>query len=297
MRHGGSELHWLASLAAIALVLLATWAQRMLAQFAQVARAPSFSADAPRWLVAVWRPAQWLALELGPRLSVARRERVLQRLQSADLDHVVGPEQWLASRCIAAALGGVAGALCAWAAGLAPIGAGAMLICLGWMASHRWLQKRRAAIEASVQRELPTYLDVLTLGVEAGVSLSTAMTLCVEKSTDTPLRRAFLRVLGEVRAGRTRAEALSGLEQRMRLPAITSLALALSNAERTGASVGQVLRVQADQRSAERFARAEKLAMEAPVKMLGPLILCIFPCTFLVLGFPIVMQLSGQFGQ
>ena len=80
------------------------------------------------------------------------------------------------------------------------------------------------------------------------------------------------------------------------MPAITSLVSALVSAEQTGASVGQVLRAQAEQRGAERFARAEKLAMEAPVKMLGPLVLCIFPCTFIVLGFPIATQLARQFG-
>jgi tight adherence protein C len=60
--------------------------------------------------------------------------------------------------------------------------------------------------------------------------------------------------------------------------------------ELMGSSLGPVLRAQADQRRIERFQRAEKLAMEAPVKMLGPLILFIFPCTFVVIGFPIVMK-------
>jgi len=58
-----------------------------------------------------------------------------------------------------------------------------------------------------------------------------------------------------------------------------------------GSSIGPILRAQSEQRRAERFQRAEKLALEAPVKMLGPLIMCIFPCTFIVIGFPIVVQL------
>ena len=70
-----------------------------------------------------------------------------------------------------------------------------------------------------------------------------------------------------------------------------SLVSALVQGEMMGASVGPILRAQSEQRRTERFQRAEKLALEAPVKMLGPLILCIFPCTFIVIGFPIVVQL------
>ena len=71
-------------------------------------------------------------------------------------------------------------------------------------------------------------------------------------------------------------------------------ATATLQAESSGASLATVLRAQADQRLHERFARAEKLALEAPVKMLGPLVLCIFPCTFLVLAFPLVMRFLGE---
>jgi len=71
---------------------------------------------------------------------------------------------------------------------------------------------------------------------------------------------------------------------------IHSFTSALAQAERTGASLGQTLRIQADQRRTERFQRAEKLALEAPVKLVFPLVAFIFPTTFIVLGFPIVMK-------
>jgi tight adherence protein C len=72
---------------------------------------------------------------------------------------------------------------------------------------------------------------------------------------------------------------------------MNSLVSALVQGELMGASIGPILRAQSEQRRTERFQRAEKLALEAPVKMLGPLIMCIFPCTFIVIGFPIAMQL------
>ena len=88
-----------------------------------------------------------------------------------------------------------------------------------------------------------------------------------------------------------------GAADRLRFAPISSFVSALIQGEKTGSSLGPILRAQGEQRRQERFLRAEKLAMEAPVKMLGPLILCIFPCTFIVIGFPIAMKFlhSGIF--
>ncbi|MCS6944210.1 MAG: type II secretion system F family protein, partial [Sutterellaceae bacterium] len=91
-------------------------------------------------------------------------------------------------------------------------------------------------------------------------------------------------------AGRPRIEALRDMAERLDFGPITSLVSALVQGELMGSSLGPILRAQSEQRRSERFQRAEKLAMEAPVKMLGPLILCIFPCTFIVIGFPIVVK-------
>ena len=252
---------------------------------------------APR-LLRVFAPLiRMLAFYLGPRLSVGFRARSLRQLQAAELDLVFLPQEWLATRLVVSLVGILAVLLAArlgqvGSGLLAGVGAGVFL----WWYSARWLGEKRAAVQRRVLRDLPVYLDVLTLAVEAGASLTVAIGWCVEKTVDGPLRRGFKRALREVRAGRTRIDALRAFEHRFAMPAITSLVSALVSAEQTGASVGQVLRAQAEQRGAERFARAEKLAMEAPVKMLGPLVLCIFPCTFIVLGFPIATQLARQFG-
>jgi tight adherence protein C len=141
-----------------------------------------------------------------------------------------------------------------------------------------------------VVRDLPVYVDMLTLALEAGGALSVALKVATERAPDGVLRRGFLRVQGDLRAGRSRSEALQALAERLAVPAVDPLVAALVQAESSGASLASMLRAQADQRLHERFARAEKLALEAPVKMLGPLVLCIFPCTFLVLAFPLVMR-------
>jgi len=150
-------------------------------------------------------------------------------------------------------------------------------------------------IEIDVLKNLPNFLDMLTMAIESGCNLTVALNIAVEKTSDNALRRAFARLLREIRSGRNRVDALRMLEERLDNSAISSLVTALVQAEKTGASLGGVLRAQSTQRTNERFSRAEKLAMEAPVKMLGPLILCIFPCTFVVIGFPIGMKMMAAF--
>ena len=112
----------------------------------------------------------------------------------------------------------------------------------------------------------------------------------MQKSADSPLRRELSRVLRDIRAGRTRAEALRDLVERTGGAPIRNLVGSLIQAERTGSSLGPLMRAQAEQLRSERFQRAEKRAMEAPVKLLGPLVTFIFPTTFLVLIFLIVSK-------
>ncbi|WP_265655732.1 type II secretion system F family protein [Verminephrobacter aporrectodeae] len=137
---------------------------------------------------------------------------------------------------------------------------------------------------------MPFFLDIITLCVEAGLNMQGAITQAVAKGPPSLVREEFQRVLRDLRAGKGRAEALRDMGERLNEPSVTNFIMAVIQAERMGMSLGPVLRAQADQRRSERFLRAEKLAMEAPVKMLFPLIAFIFPCTFIVLLFPIAMK-------
>lgn len=249
----------------------------------------------PAWLRPVWPLARRWGDAVGARLPGAYARHVAHRLRAADIERAVRPGEWCAARLAYGAVGASAIAAVAMLAGLPGAGAGA-LGCLAGIALPE-LRLREAIVrrEASIRRELPVYLDVLTLAVESGSSLTAAITLATGKAPDGPLRRAFARFLADVRAGRPRSDALRALDDHAAAPAVTALVGALLHSEKTGARLGPVLRAQATQRTQERFARAEKLAMQAPVRLLAPLILCIFPCTFLVLGFPIVVKLMAGF--
>jgi len=171
---------------------------------------------------------------------------------------------------------------------LAPAGAAAPLL---------WLRDRIQVRQRSIVRALPYAVDLLTLSVEAGLDFAAALAKVVEKGKQGPLAAALSIALKELRLGQTREQALRGLARRAGLPALTSFVHALVHADRMGTPLGNVLRVLATQMRVERTQRAEKLANEAPVKLLLPLLLCIFPTLFLMLFGPIAYQvfLGGSF--
>jgi tight adherence protein C len=128
------------------------------------------------------------------------------------------------------------------------------------------------------------------MAVEAGLNLTGAINQAMEKGPAGPLRHEFFMVVRDLRSGLPRADALRRMEKRLSMMEITSFVGTVIQAEKMGARLGAALRSQAGQRRTERFQRAEKAAMEAPVKLIGPLMIFIFPITFIVIGFPIVVK-------
>lgn len=165
---------------------------------------------------------------------------------------------------------------------------------VGYLLPEVWLSDTRKRREGEVLRALPVYLDFITMAVEAGLNLAGALQQAMDKGPRGALHNEFGIVLRDLRSGVTRAEALRRMADRLDVSEITSFVSAVVQAERMGASMAAVLRVQAEQRRNERFQRAEKLAMEAPVKLVGPLIIFIFPVTFVVIAFPIVMKFLAE---
>lgn len=165
---------------------------------------------------------------------------------------------------------------------------------LGGLWPGHWLSQVSRARQRSIQRALPFVLDLLTLSVESGASLALALSHAADKGPEGPLREELSRMLEEVKTGRARSEALRAMAERIDLPAVTHWVAAMISAQQQGSSLGPLMRAQAEQRRHERFLHAEKLAMKAPVKMLFPLLVFIFPCTFLLLFFPVVVRLLQE---
>ena len=249
----------------------------------------------PWWVRLPWGPANMLSRTLAGLLSTPLKQRLQKRLEAADLNPGIAPEQWMALRVLHGGASGACMFALALTIGSSPLLPTAAAAIAGAMAGGLWLRRTLANGERRIVRDLPAYLDLLTVCVEAGATLTAGVRLIVQDSPPGPLRSYFDRVLREVRSGRLRSEAFVRVAASYGVESLQTLASALAHAEASGMSLGQVLRSQSEQRNAERFVRAERLAMLAPVKMLGPLILCIFPCTFIVLAIPVVYRLAEEF--
>jgi tight adherence protein C len=112
---------------------------------------------------------------------------------------------------------------------------------------------------------------------------------CASRKMD-PLNEELLRMTKEIQVGSSRREALKRMSERVNQPDLRSVANALIQADELGVSIGAILRIQSEQLRSRRFDRAEKLANEAPTKMLGPLMFCIFPAVFIILLGPMLSQ-------
>lgn len=151
-----------------------------------------------------------------------------------------------------------------------------------------WVRDQVKKRHHLISRALPYNLDLLTLSVEAGLDFTAALAKVVEKGKGGPLREELQLVLKQLKMGKTREEALKAMIARVDLPALSTFTTALIQADKMGTSLGKVLRIQSTQLRIDRTQKAEKLANEAPVKMLFPLIACIFPTVFMVLFAPII---------
>lgn len=212
-------------------------------------------------------------------------------LRNADLTRLAAPENWQATRAWIGVAVGVPVLLAASRLGGAAWLAGAATAALGYGSAPEFLASARRRAEREVLDDLTVHLDLIALTMEAGSSLPAAIAVCAERAPKGSLQRAWGRVILEIHAGAEPLEALRGLEQRVGLKPLSSLVVALRSAEKLNMDVAPVLRERARQSAAQRFARAERRARAAPLKLWAALVLAIAPCTLVVLAFPIAHML------
>jgi tight adherence protein C len=156
------------------------------------------------------------------------------------------------------------------------------------------INRQVEARQYELRRELPDVLDLLTISVEAGLGFEQALDRTIS-AVPGALSAEFSRMLGEVRAGASRADAMRALEQRTNVPEIRSFVLAIIQADTFGVSIGRVLRAQADEMRIKRRQIAQEEAQKAPVKMLIPMVFCIFPALFVVVIGPAIINIRDAF--
>lgn len=169
-----------------------------------------------------------------------------------------------------------------------------LLALLGGFLPELWMRDARHKRDSELVRNLPVYLEYLSMCVDAGLNFAGALRQSVEKGPKGAMRNEFRIVQRDLSSGMTRADALSRLAERVDIDDVSVFVRAVIQAEKMGSSLKNTLEIQAEQRLNERFQRAEKMAMEAPVKLVIPLVVFIFPLTFVILLFPIVIKFIEQ---
>lgn len=152
------------------------------------------------------------------------------------------------------------------------------------------IKNRRKKIE----QQLPDILDLLTVSVEAGLGFEGALAQVVKKSKGE-LSQEFGRMLQEMELGKTRREALSDMSKRCEIGDVKIFTSSMIQAEQLGVSIGKVLRIQSEQMRNKRRQRAQEQAMKAPVKMIIPMVMFIFPSIFIVILGPAMIQIKKFF--
>jgi len=172
----------------------------------------------------------------------------------------------------------------------------ALAAAVGFFLPQLWLRQRVGARQAHIIKTLPDSFDLIATCVEAGLGLDAALER-VAGRVEGPFAEELSRTLQEVALGKMRRDALWELGNRTGVQDLISFVNAVIQAEQMGSSIGNVLRVQSEQLRVRRRQRAQEQAHKAPVKMIFPLVLCIFPTLFLVILGPAVITIMESFGE
>jgi len=223
--------------------------------------------------------------------STSFSDRTEKRLALAGYPGDLRVADWLGIKAIASAitagiffvLFGLLGSNLAAGFGLGVVGLG-----IGYIVPEFWLGGRVKARQKAILLQIPDALDLLTISVRAGLGFDAALGKVVEKMSG-PLVDEFRRALAEVRVGKARRDALRDIVARTEVVPLTNFIGAIIQAEQLGVSISKVLQVQSEQLRIERRQRAEEMAAKAPIKMLFPLVGCIFPSLFIVILGPAII--------
>ncbi len=168
-----------------------------------------------------------------------------------------------------------------------------ILAVIGTVGPDQLLKRRVDERVHAIERDLPDMIDLMVISIEAGLGFDSALDRVV-RHVPGELSDEFTRMVQETRVGVSRSEAMRNLAKRTDVDDLNSFVLALNQADTFGVSIGRMLRVQADEMRVRRRQRAQEKAFAAPVKMVFPLVLCVFPALFVVLLGPAAINIANN---
>ena len=237
-----------------------------------------------------------LAQRFTPQNAIVETRR---RLEMASAPRWLEPTMFLASRLIfGIGLGLAMFFVFSLSPTISPFSLTSMLMVvlfsiIGFFLPNMLLNRNIRRRQKEVLNAMPDALDLLTICVEAGLGFDAAMKKVIEK-WDNMLSTAFARVLQEIQLGKLRREALRDMSDRLGIPEMDSFVAAVIQSEQLGVSLAKVLRIQSDQMRVKRRQRAEEEAHKAPIKMIIPLALLVFPSIMIIILTPAVIQIMGS---
>ena len=234
-----------------------------------------------------------LVLRINPKTTI---EGVAYKLVSAGVSRRISPTTFLALKGIGPIVLGLLGL--AVASSMSPLMTFAMVIgfgALGFIGPDYIVNSKIRTRQERIRAQLPDALDLLAVSVEAGLGFDSAVTRLID-SLEGPLIDEFNLTLSEIRVGESRPEALRKLAERAGVSELSAFTRALIQADTLGISLGRILRIQAADARDKRQLAAEERAMKAPIKMLFPTVLFIFPSMFIVTIGPAFLSLTALFG-
>ena len=163
----------------------------------------------------------------------------------------------------------------------------------GFFLPHLMLTSKITRRQNEIRKAMPDALDLLTICVEAGLGFDAAMSK-VSQKWENQLSLAFARTIREVQLGKVRRDALKDMSDRLGIPEMTSFVAAIIQSEQLGVSMAKVLRIQSDQMRVKRRQRAEEEAHKAPIKMIIPMALLIFPSIMIIILTPAALQIMNS---
>jgi len=252
----------------------------------------------PSGLKRIWNGVLFFDFYLGATVSEVRLLTRRRMLNSAGLEYFMTPAETYGLQFFSLALAiGLA-----LLVGLAAFGLDFMVLYLviglglaGWFYPLMWIRDHKKKRNIEISRYFPSFVDIVTLCCECGLTLNTAIVNFCERGPACILRNEIERVVRDMKTGVGRAEALEKFARRSGNTDIKRFVAIVLQCDKLGVPLGPTLRRFSIQKRTERFQRAEKLAMEAPMKMIAPLIMFIFPITFVIIAFPIVTTILLNF--
>jgi tight adherence protein C len=164
-------------------------------------------------------------------------------------------------------------------------------VAVGYIIPDFWLTKKVNQRKYEISRVLPETVDLLGLCVEAGLDFTTSVKWILEKKVTTnPMLEELSLILEEIRWGKQRSVALKDMARRLDIPEVSSFVQALVQAERMGTPISEIFGIISEDTRLQRFRRGERIALQAPIKILLPLIFCILPVIAIIVGGPVMLQ-------